>query len=390
MNDLKLLLTGILLFINLPGKAQDPVANFEVIVTYECAYAVTEYKNYSTNADSFLWKPSASDEYWIKTYAPKGSNLSNARNWTVTLIAYGNGTSDTLSKQVEIEQARVEFDTIILDPERFAPLKVDFTTNYYIPEGDTIKFFWEFGDGNTSNAENPVHIYQQPGTYFVKLNISKKENCEYANTLDITVRDTAQREEFKYYTYECTPEHQCDGGKEHLIENDDLLLNTVFERNDSLFVSGIIKQNCCTKKTSTMDLAGDTVKIKLWETGPLCTCWNYFYFEINIPQTEEEEIIFTLNEYTVTSTITSNANEQFENNSLEIYPNPVKDVLNINLLKAFTEITRYKILDIQGRIIKQGLLSQKNSIILQDLNPGVYLLQIKSNNESYSNRFIKK
>jgi hypothetical protein len=31
---------------------------------------------------------------------------------------------------------------------------------------------WEFGDGNTSTAQNPTHVYEQPGTYTVSLTVA--------------------------------------------------------------------------------------------------------------------------------------------------------------------------------------------------------------------------
>ena len=45
---------------------------------------------------------------------------------------------------------------------------------------ETVQFFqsteyidsvvWDFGDGSTSNSNNPTHVYTQPGTYTVTLN----------------------------------------------------------------------------------------------------------------------------------------------------------------------------------------------------------------------------
>jgi hypothetical protein len=32
-------------------------------------------------------------------------------------------------------------------------------------------YFWDFGDGNTSNERDPVHVYQQPGTYQISLRV---------------------------------------------------------------------------------------------------------------------------------------------------------------------------------------------------------------------------
>jgi gliding motility-associated-like protein len=45
-------------------------------------------------------------------------------------------------------------------------------------------YAWNFGDGETSNQANPVHIYDQPGIYDVSLEIITKEGC--IDTLEIT------------------------------------------------------------------------------------------------------------------------------------------------------------------------------------------------------------
>ena len=57
------------------------------------------------------------------------------------------------------------------------------TANFnYIIDGKTVHFFdnstgavswhWDFGDGETSTLQNPVHTYAKSGTYFVTLNVS--------------------------------------------------------------------------------------------------------------------------------------------------------------------------------------------------------------------------
>ena len=58
--------------------------------------------------------------------------------------------------------AQVSFyDSITISPE-----SVQFIQNTeYI---DSV--FWDFGDGNTSNLNNPTHVFNQPGTYTVTLN----------------------------------------------------------------------------------------------------------------------------------------------------------------------------------------------------------------------------
>jgi gliding motility-associated-like protein len=43
-------------------------------------------------------------------------------------------------------------------------------------------FIWDFGDGNTSNAENPTHVYTQTGNYTVTLIVIDTNSCYYNDT----------------------------------------------------------------------------------------------------------------------------------------------------------------------------------------------------------------
>lgn len=56
--------------------------------------------------------------------------------------------------------------------------------------GNPISWQWNFGDGNYSTNQNPVHHYNQPGTYSVCLTIVTKQDsindtCTYCNTVVI-------------------------------------------------------------------------------------------------------------------------------------------------------------------------------------------------------------
>jgi len=37
---------------------------------------------------------------------------------------------------------------------------------------------WDFGDGNTSTEQNPVHTYDEPGTYDVQLEVCNENGCD--------------------------------------------------------------------------------------------------------------------------------------------------------------------------------------------------------------------
>ena len=51
------------------------------------------------------------------------------------------------------------------------------------PDGDDISYFWDFGDGSTSDEVSPEHAYAEPGTYAVILNVT---DSNYACDIDTT------------------------------------------------------------------------------------------------------------------------------------------------------------------------------------------------------------
>ncbi|REK51802.1 MAG: PKD domain-containing protein [Bacteroidetes bacterium] len=52
---------------------------------------------------------------------------------------------------------------------------------------NAISWTWDFGDGNTSNMQNPAHTYSVPGTYQISLTVSTSDGCEHTSTQSITV-----------------------------------------------------------------------------------------------------------------------------------------------------------------------------------------------------------
>ena len=50
------------------------------------------------------------------------------------------------------------------------------------PLANTI-YFWDFGDGNTSSQEHPIHTYNQNGIYDVTLISSDPSSCNISDTI---------------------------------------------------------------------------------------------------------------------------------------------------------------------------------------------------------------
>jgi PKD repeat protein len=58
------------------------------------------------------------------------------------------------------------------------PLTVAFTDTSYIHDGDPVDYFWEFGDGGTSEEQHPSHEYTGEGSFDVMLIISDGVNLD--------------------------------------------------------------------------------------------------------------------------------------------------------------------------------------------------------------------
>ncbi|HEY3405161.1 MAG TPA: PKD domain-containing protein [Ohtaekwangia sp.] len=83
-----------------------------------------------------------------------------------------------------------KFSTVI-DNNEFAPATVTFTNESIIPErAGEVTYYWNFGDGTTSQEENPVHEYLKPGVYKVNLVIVTELSLEInESTQSIVLKD---------------------------------------------------------------------------------------------------------------------------------------------------------------------------------------------------------
>ncbi len=103
------------------------------------------------------------------------SNIENPQvifeepgEYDIQLLVVGDGGQDTASAQVAVsappDAPDVEISSVAVDNP---PLTIQFNANML--SGEVTSWSWDFGDGNTSDQQNPSHTYGQEGTYLVSL-----------------------------------------------------------------------------------------------------------------------------------------------------------------------------------------------------------------------------
>ncbi|MDP1727295.1 MAG: T9SS type A sorting domain-containing protein [Bacteroidota bacterium] len=76
--------------------------------------------------------------------------------------------------------------------------------------------------------------------------------------------------------------------------------------------------------------------------------------------------------------------------NFEIYPNPVNDIISIAGSHVNNSNTGVEIINMQGQVVYSKILSEKeNSISINHLNNGYYIIRLNNNQTSLVKKFIK-
>ncbi len=123
-------------------------------------------------------------------YSDKGS-------YTVTLrVTDDDGDSDSTTKILTFINLAPVADFTYSPSSAKAGTDIQFTDKSTDPEGKSLEYLWDFGDGDTSTKKNPVHKYEDGGEYSVKLIVTddaddKKDKIKIVKILqthDLTVK----------------------------------------------------------------------------------------------------------------------------------------------------------------------------------------------------------
>ena len=122
--------------------------------------------------------------FWIDTKVEVG----NDEDYDVS-CSVGSHCGDEYAKfEVLLPWFNSSFNLSTVGGE--APLNVLFTNTSQKGNGAVVSYLWDFGDGETSSEENPVHIYNQAGTYTVSLTTTSNWGESRTSQATVVVTDS--------------------------------------------------------------------------------------------------------------------------------------------------------------------------------------------------------
>lgn len=137
-----------------------------------CAPLLVQFQqSIEGNFDSLLWSfPGGQPTTSTESSPSVIYDTPGLYNLTLTVYSSFPPVSQTAFQLVEVFPRPMPSFSYAIDGLTVSFINLSTQSNSYV---------WNFGDGNTSNEENPVHTYAGPGSYNVTLNASSS-NCNSA------------------------------------------------------------------------------------------------------------------------------------------------------------------------------------------------------------------
>ena len=120
-----------------------------------------------------------------------------------------------------------------------------------------------------------------------------------------------------------------------------------------------------------------------------CQCWRWWYFKVDFLSCDVE-FLFSgggglPQQYCILPY--PNSIEKVHSELITVYPNPFNDYIQISKPEVCLS---YRLIDMTGRLIKQGQADKTGKIYTQELLTGLYILLLLTDTQSYSIHIIKE
>lgn len=178
----------------------NPIANFDIDAVNQCI-SENNFRVWASDTQAL----SSSAEYYFYSkndtvFRGSGSfSFSDTGTYRIHFYVEDQGCYDSSSVLVQLypeTEANFSFDPAA----GCQPLEVQFSNESFSYR--PLSFSWWFGDGNSSQAENPTHTYQDTGLYSVRLIAVADSFCTKPDTLLVPNAIEVQADPVSSFTVE--------------------------------------------------------------------------------------------------------------------------------------------------------------------------------------------
>jgi PKD repeat protein len=167
------------------GGNAPPTADF----TYTSTELTVDFTDSSTDSDGSVvgWDWDFGDGNTSTAQNPSHTYGADG-TYTVSLtVTDDDGATDTTSQDVTVSSGSTNNPPTADFTYTTSDLTVDFTDSSTDSDGSVVGWDWDFGDGNTSTAQNPSHTYAADGAYTVSLTVTDDDGATDTTSQDVTV-----------------------------------------------------------------------------------------------------------------------------------------------------------------------------------------------------------
>jgi PKD repeat protein/archaellum component FlaF (FlaF/FlaG flagellin family) len=217
----------------------------------------------------------------------------------------------------------------------------------FVTEAENVTdFYWDFGDGETSDLQSPSHVYSENGTYNVVL-VASSLCGDVEEILTIEQNFPVITADFNY------------------VENG--------------------SQVDFTASVSNADFVN-------WQFGDGNQAYGELASNIYMQSGNYDVVMTAFSPYDyveVLKTVTAEVGISKTNNLwLSVYPNPAKDAVQIT---SEYNVLKIELVNMSGQVLQQGMFNAKEiNMPLNDIYSGVYVIKIYTREDIIPMRLIKK
>ncbi len=328
------------------------------------------------NISSILWQG-----------PPPQPNLTNSSTYiaftpgvyTMTAQDMNNGCTSTATKTLYNNAPQAAFTHTIINGQATFSGQANYS-NVLPGTFTNTSYFWDFGDGTFSTAQNPTHTYANGGAHLVKFKISLPQSpycrdsviqsvnitgvpCNANSNFAMVPTNTAQ-------VWNVIPSYPWNIASATWSWGDGSFSNTLYTSHQ---YSAAGMYNICL-----------TVTVSCVASSSTCTSYSVY----RVSQEAQVIAINVLAPELSTGVRSFEAEEQL---SWNIAPNPNSGDFQLNLNNAAPRSSRMYISDLIGRILFVQAIEPESTVIsvhTDALPSGIYLLSLETNSLTTSRRII--